>query len=669
MPVAADRPGVVFLFAVVLGAVGVRPDQGSAAAPYQCGTRLVELLATELPLPDPPLGAAKPAGTADAWQDLPEIGVGTRQEFPVAGNPRLVQATCRYAGERVFVFVEDRQWDTNGGSILQSHVDGVADLFERATPADPGRGIHDLCTEAFGAVPDVDGYPQVFLLILDIPDSRLVGFFDARVAGHEVPEMRRDILYVDEWFLRRQPYLARGTLAHEFQHLIHWGHDTDEEIWLNEGMSGYAEALIGFPEADSTVVGAFLRRPGAGLTAWENRAWNYGSTYLFSAFLAERYGGDLIRAVVAEQENGIHGVDAAFAGLGLRGDFEEAWSGWVLGNYAGEGDEITYGALRGRRALWYPIDRLPLESRMGSVEDRWGTTAILLRTPGSVQVEFAGKEEGRYRVWTRSMRAGGRELRELELDASNRGSAIAAEIDSMALIVGRTSVVNGEFEISARHLQPVAARRTGVEATVLGDAVEGLTVEFSRAIAGRPRDYAWSAVTDAAGRVALTISGTDRVTGFYQARALTSEDKVVGQWHSIPLNRDRRQILELTLGGGMRVVAVEPLDARGRQGQAVAAATPVFRLGRGFPNPFNAEVRVPFSGETEGLEISVYNALGQRIRDLAPPSGSREIAWDGLDGGGRRAGSGVYWIVARTKAAVDRGGYRSGHRTPVTLVR
>ena len=119
---------------------------------------------------------------------FPRSAVGTRQEFPVAGSPRLVQATCRYAGERVFVFVEDRQWDTNGGSILQSHVDGVGRPVSSAPPRPiPGAGIHDLCIEAFGAVPDVDGYPQVFLLILDIPDSRLVGFFDPRVAGHEEP--------------------------------------------------------------------------------------------------------------------------------------------------------------------------------------------------------------------------------------------------------------------------------------------------------------------------------------------------------------------------------------------------------------------------------------------------------------------------------------------------
>ena len=549
------------VLAVVLCAIGMGPDPGSAAAPYLCGTRLIEGHAGELPLPDPPLQAAKPSSGAEAGRDLPDIGVGTRQEFVVAGSPQLMPATCRYAGERVFVFVEDRQWDTNGGSILQSHVDGLVGLFERSTPADPGRGIHDLCTEAFGPVPDVDGYPQVFLLILDIADPRLVGFFDARVAGHEVPGLRRDILYVDEWFVRRQTYLARGTLAHEFQHLIHWGQDEDEEIWLNEGMSGYAEALTGFPEADSTVVGAFLQRPGAGLTEWENQPWNYGSTYLFSAFLAERYGGDLIRAVVADTANGTDGIDAAFAGLGLNGDFEEAWSRWVTGNYAAEGDEFTYGALQGRRALWYPVS-LPLESRRGSVEDQWGTIAILLRTPGSLQVEFAGMEEGGYRVWASSMRAGGSELRELELDASNRGSAVATEIDSMALIVGRTSVEKGGFEVSARHVDP----ETAVE-------------------------------------------------------------------------------------------------------QPVAAVSPVFRLGAGYPNPFNAAVRIPFSGGAEGLKVFLYNAAGQRLGELTPLSGSGEIAWDGRDGGGRRVASGVYWIVAQPKSGTGGRGTSHVHRTAVTLIR
>ena len=31
-----------------------------------------------------------------------------------------------------------------------------------------------------------------------------------------------------------------GTLAHEFQHMIHWANDRNEDTWVNEGMSDLA---------------------------------------------------------------------------------------------------------------------------------------------------------------------------------------------------------------------------------------------------------------------------------------------------------------------------------------------------------------------------------------------------------------------------------------------
>lgn len=102
---------------------------------------------------------------------------------------------------------------------------------------------------------------------------------------------------------------------------------------------------------------------------------------------------------------------------------------------------------------------------------------------------------------------------------------------------------------------------TVVEATVLGTDVAGLIVEFTRAIAGRQPDYAYGAVTDAGGRAVLTITSMDRVSGFYQARARNVAGEVVGLWNSIPLNEGWRQSLELTLGGEVREVSVERLDA------------------------------------------------------------------------------------------------------------
>ena len=93
---------------------------------------------------------------------------------------------------------------------------------------------------------------------------------------------------------------------------------------------------------------------------------------------------------------------------------------------------------------------------------------------------------------------------------------------------------------------------TVIEVTLRGGEVWGLVVEFARSIPGRRPDYTWSGVTDAFGRLVLTIPAADQslVSGDYQARALNLYGEVVGEWRSIPIDRNRRQALELVLGSG-----------------------------------------------------------------------------------------------------------------------
>ena len=149
-------------------------------------------------------------------------------------------------------------------------------------------------------------------------------------------------------------------------------------------------------------------------------------------------------------------------------------------------------------------------------------------------------------------------------------------------------VVSSNFIVGSGFYGRSIGPRTEVEATVLGDAVEGLTVAFSRSTSGRRPNYLWNAFTDATGHVSLTISSARQVSGYYQARARNAGGDIVGQWHSIPLNRNQRQVLELTLGGGMRIVSVEPLDADGTE-------TATDGLVSNVPNPFNPALRSPIA--------------------------------------------------------------------------
>ena len=191
---------------------------------------------------------------------------------------------------------------------------------------------------------------------------------------------------------------------------------------------------------------------------------------------------------------------------------------------------------------------------------------------------------------------------------------------------------------------PRPSYRTEVEATVLGDAVADLIVEFSRAIAGRQPHYAWRDTTGADGRVTLTITTEDQASGYYLARARTAGGEVVGQWHSIPLNDNRRQVLELPLGGSVRVVAVEGLAAGKR---AVGAAAPTTSsLEPNHPNPFNSSTVIPYSLAVPGsVRLVIYNTLGQPVRTLVnefQTAGFYQVFWDARDERGVEVASGVY---------------------------
>jgi len=49
------------------------------------------------------------------------------------------------------------------------------------------------------------------------------------------------------------PRMYEGTFAHEWQHLLEYYADPDEEVWVNEGLSDFAQTLTGYLDGRATV--------------------------------------------------------------------------------------------------------------------------------------------------------------------------------------------------------------------------------------------------------------------------------------------------------------------------------------------------------------------------------------------------------------------------------
>ena len=108
-------------------------------------------------------------------------------------------------------------------------------------------------------------------------------------------------------------------------------------------------------------------------------------------------------------------------------------------------------------------------------------------------------------------------------------------------------------------------------------------------------------------------------------------------------------------GGGFELSADIATDI---SGEVLAVADPeASGLGEAWPNPFNAEVRIPYALAAPGaVELTVLSLGGQRLRRLVRgqrPGGTHEAVWDGRDESGRRAASGTYLVRLRTSASTS----------------
>jgi hypothetical protein len=135
-----------------------------------------------------------------------------------------------------------------------------------------------------------------------------------------------------------KPFLVESTFAHEWQHLLEYYSDPDEEVWVDEGLAEWAISLTGYgdPSLPVTDVGydsavqcfygnlGFSPQDANGgpensLTEWEDQPdpeeilCDYGAARTFMEYLADRFGDQIIGRIHRAAANGLPGVQAALS--------------------------------------------------------------------------------------------------------------------------------------------------------------------------------------------------------------------------------------------------------------------------------------------------------------------------------------------------------------------
>ncbi|MCK5328907.1 MAG: hypothetical protein KAR36_09900, partial [Candidatus Latescibacteria bacterium] len=119
------------------------PMEIHAEVASRCGTLALERMRGRVESERSP--AAKIVQDAPPFEEGDALGLSAWDFFQ--SKFYEINTTCRFVGERSYVFVEDAQWEQ---SVNAEKVASLVAAFEEKTPADPNQGIYALDTQAFG---------------------------------------------------------------------------------------------------------------------------------------------------------------------------------------------------------------------------------------------------------------------------------------------------------------------------------------------------------------------------------------------------------------------------------------------------------------------------------------------------------------------------------------
>ena len=188
------------------------------------------------------------------------------------------------------------------------------------------------------ADPGIDNDPRFHVLFTPLISEAYNGYFSAEDSAD--PRIRKtsngmELLFLNTSLLNRGADAVVNTLSHEFQHMVHHHHDPNEPSFINEGLSGLAE-YIALQDIKDSFIRTFLNDTGRSLIWWPESGTNapyYGSSFLFSMYLYDRYGADFIRELVKAPGNGLNGLDEALrhSGIGFSADvLFQQWTAALL---------------------------------------------------------------------------------------------------------------------------------------------------------------------------------------------------------------------------------------------------------------------------------------------------------------------------------------------------
>ncbi|MRR54548.1 MAG: hypothetical protein EG822_08565 [Deltaproteobacteria bacterium] len=277
-----------------------------------------------------------------------------------AADPEVASET-EYVSFSAYDFVRERYYTVSASKVaegehcyiyLQKDQDVAQDAIERVKN-EYDTVIYPSLKGAFGDEPNpgVDGDRKIFILLLKVLDgfsekntSYIAGYFDPTNEYDIPPTNKKELIYMN---INPAPGIVVGnedfndTLAHEFQHMIHWQQKTYlkklvDDTWLDEAMSTVAGTYCGYGPSWYHVW-IYEQDPSNSLVTWDSEAEDYGVAYMWAQYFKDHYNGsgNIFKLMLDQNSTGITSVNSALSAAKYSKNFSETFRDLSIAVFSG----------------------------------------------------------------------------------------------------------------------------------------------------------------------------------------------------------------------------------------------------------------------------------------------------------------------------------------------
>jgi len=239
--------------------------------------------------------------------------VGDKEQFWILNSDTAehhqITATLLYITPHSYFWAED------GAKVNQGDMKQLIDTFEEE--------IYPKDREFFGSEfnPGIDNDPHIFIIYASGLGSSVAGYFNSSDSYN--PSVREYSNAHETYMLSTTQDLGveytYATLAHEFVHMIQFPSDRNDETWITEGFAEVGAYINGYGVGGWDW--AYVTDPDLQLTDWSadtgTNGPHYGQSFLYLAYILDRFGEDATKAITNNPENGLPSIDDTFKQLGI----------------------------------------------------------------------------------------------------------------------------------------------------------------------------------------------------------------------------------------------------------------------------------------------------------------------------------------------------------------